>query len=74
MPFRQPTTHLLCLDNIHTDTDADRFLPPSPIAQQTYADFRQEGLVPCDALEQTLRLWRELCRSARPEARASHNL
>lgn len=66
MPFREENQSLLRLDTIHTDADAEKWLPPYPLVHQAYADCRVKGLTPSASLEDTLLMWREIQVSARP--------
>ncbi len=64
MLFRDETHSLRSIEI--TDAEAETLLPPHAIACSSYATYRSEGLSPREALQQTLVLWREFQKSARP--------
>ena len=67
MPFQHAHCLPLKLDRITTDKEALVHLPPSPVALSTYETYRRSGASPSQALSETLELWRELHKDARPK-------
>ena len=54
------------IHTIHTDADAEPWLPPSPLFRDAYVSLRDAGMTPRDALTETTSVWREMQASARP--------
>ena len=66
MPMQEHRHPTLYLEAIHTDEDAEPWLPPIPLFRNGYNSLRSAGMTPREALSETLVGWREMQQSARP--------
>ena len=66
LPLHTHRHPLLYLEAIHTDEDAEPWLPPIPLFRAGYVSLRDAGMTPRESLTETMVGWREMQQSARP--------